>query len=152
MYRTTFAQAKAPAKGARVMLDLGRVAVVAEVMLNGKDLGVLWQQPFRMDIARALTAGDNTLEVKVTNLLVNRMIGDEFLPKGVQDTPDGALLKVPQWVIEGKPSPTGRFTFATIRMWKKDEALQESGLLGPVTLWSGVRVEAAPLVNPSKYD
>jgi len=39
-----------------------------------------------------------------------------------------------QWVEEGKPSPTGRFTFTSWRLWKKGEARVESGLVGPVTL------------------
>ena len=31
-------------------LDLGKVAVMAEVKLNGKDLGILWKPPFRVDV------------------------------------------------------------------------------------------------------
>ena len=51
------------------------------------------------------------------------MIGDEFLSEDSERMPDGSLKKVPQWVLEGKPSPAGRFTFASIRMWKTDEPL-----------------------------
>ena len=46
----------------------------------------------------------------------------------------GALKAWPQWLLEGKPSPTGRFTFTTWHHWTKDDALIDSGLLGPVTL------------------
>ena len=46
----------------------------------------------------------------------------------------GRFSAVQKWLAEGKPSPTGRRTFATYRVWKKDSPLQESGLLGPVRL------------------
>ena len=35
-------------------------------------------------------------------------------------------------MLDGKPSPTGRFTFTTWHHWTKDDALLDSGLLGPV--------------------
>jgi len=72
--------------------------------------------------------------VKVVNLWPNRMIGDEHLPPDSDRRPNGTLEEWPQWLIEGKPSPTGRYTFATWRHWTKDDPLIPSGLLGPVTL------------------
>jgi hypothetical protein len=141
-YRTTFNMASAPTKGTRVFLDLGQVAVMAEVRLNGKDLGVLWKPPYRADATEALKSGSNALEIKVTNLLINRMIGDEFLPEDSDRNGNGTLKKWPQWVLDDKPSPTGRYTFAGWRLWKKEGPLQESGLLGPVTLRTGARSQA----------
>jgi hypothetical protein len=38
------------AKGKKLFLDLGRVEVVAEVKVNGKDIGLLWKEPFIADI------------------------------------------------------------------------------------------------------
>jgi hypothetical protein len=107
---------------------------MAEVRLNGKSLGILWKAPYRVDITDAAVAGENSLEIRVVNLPVNRMIGDEFLPEDSERTKKGTLSKWPQWLEEGKPSPTGRVTFTTWRLWKKDDPLQESGLMGPVTL------------------
>jgi len=104
------------------------------VKLNGQDLGILWKPPFRLDVTDVLKPGDNQLEVKVVNLWINRMIGDEQLSEDSQRNGDGTLKAWPQWVREGKPSPTGRFTFTSWRLWKKDSPLVESGLLGPVTL------------------
>jgi hypothetical protein len=46
------------------------------------------------------------------------------------------LKKYPQWLIDGKPSPTGRYTFSTIKVWDKEDKLLKSGLLGPVVLHS----------------
>jgi hypothetical protein len=118
----------------RIYLDLGRVQVMAQVKLNGRDLGILWKSPYELDVTGVLKAGDNELEIRVTNLWVNRLIGDEQLPEDSERNPDGTLKAWPPWVLEGKPSPAGRFTFTTWRLWKKGDPLIESGMLGPVTL------------------
>ena len=125
-----------------VYLDLGRVAVIAEVKLNGRDLGVLWKPPFRLEISGAVRPGENELEVKVTNLWVNRIIGDEQLPEDCRRNPESPspVKEWPQWLQRGEPSPTGRFTFAQWKCWKKDSPLQESGLLGPATLQATKRI------------
>jgi hypothetical protein len=107
---------------------------MAEVKLNGRDLGILWKPPFRVDVTDALKPGENQLEVKVVNLWINRLIGDEALPEDSQRNADGTLKAWPQWVNEGKPSPAGRFTFTSWRLWKKNDTLVPSGLLGPVTI------------------
>lgn len=120
--------------GLRQMLDLGRVEVMAQVKLNGKDLGILWRAPYSVDVTGVLKSGKNTLEVRVTNLWINRMIGDEQLPEDSERNPDGTLKRWPEWLEQGKPSPTGRQTFVSWRLWKKGEALASSGLLGPVVV------------------
>jgi hypothetical protein len=122
------------AKGRRLYLDLGNVRVMAEPKLNGKPLGTLWRAPFRVDITDVAKRGRNTLEVKVVNLWPNRMIGDEQMPEDSERNEDGTLKAWPKWVLEGKPSPTGRYTFTSWRLWRKDEPLQPSGLLGPVRI------------------
>jgi len=108
-YSTTFSvDATLGSHGSRLMLDLGRVQVMAQVTLNGKDLGVLWMAPFRVDITSAVTPGENTLEITVANLWPNRLIGDQSLP------------------------PEQRVAWTTWNPFKKDTPLLESGLLGPV--------------------
>jgi len=124
-----------------MVLDLGKVGVMAEVTLNGRNLGLLWKPPYRVDVTDALKADGNTLEIKVTNLLINRMIGDELLPEDSDRNDNGTLKKWPQWVLDGKPSPAGRFTFAGWRLWRKGDALQDSGLLGPMTLRTAARMD-----------
>ena len=124
------------AKGQRLELDLGKVAVMAEVKLNGRTLGTLWKPPFVVDVTDVAKAGANKLEVRVVNLWPNRLIGDEQLPEDSERNANGTLKKWPQWLQDGKPSPTGRFTFTSWRLWKKDDPLLESGLLGPVILRS----------------
>jgi hypothetical protein len=84
-------------------------------------------------VTEALKSGQNRLEVKVTNLWPNRLIGDEQLPEDCEW--DGKHLKAwPQWLLEGKPSPTGRITFTTWRHWYKDDQPLPSGLFGPVVI------------------
>jgi hypothetical protein len=122
------------AKNQRLYLDLGKIAVMAEVRLNGKDLGKIWKPPFRMDVTEVLKSGDNALEVKVVNLWPNRMIGDEQLPEDSERKPNGTLKEWPKWLEENQPNPMGRYTFTTYRLWKKDSPLQQSGLLGPVSI------------------
>ena len=135
IYRKTFTlHTDADSAKMRVDLDLGNVQVIAELKLNGKDMGILWKAPYETEITDALKPGKNTLEIKVTNLWINRMIGDEQLPEDSERNPDGTLKAWPPWLLQGQPSPTGRYTFTTWRLWSKDSPLQDSGLIGPVRL------------------
>lgn len=117
-----------------VWLDLGEVAVMAEVRLNQQSLGVLWHRPFRLEISKALRVGSNTLEVAVSNLWVNRLIGDEQQPADCEWT-EKHLTRWPDWMSSGKPRPQpSRITFTTWKHWNADDPLLPSGLLGPVIL------------------
>jgi hypothetical protein len=125
------------------ILDLGQVEVMARVRINGHDLGILWKAPFLADATGVLKAGRNQLEIEVTNLWPNRLIGDEQLPpdaEWVSADFNGIagfgekLLRWPDWLLKGQQSPTGRYTFATWKLWTAKNKLLPSGLLGPVTL------------------
>ena len=107
-YRQTL---KVPAAkpGQRLILDLGDVRDVAEVLVNGTSASVLWQPPYEADITALARAGANSIEIRVTNLWVNRLIGD---------AQPGA-----------KP-----ITFTTLKTYRADAPLRPSGLIGPVTL------------------
>ena len=113
---------------ARVYLDLGGIKDLARVKLNGKDLGVVWTAPWRIDVTSALKK-QNHLEIEVANLWVNRLIGDEKLPDdGIKDG------KWPDWLTKGLPRTSGRYTFATFHPYTQNSPLFKSGLTGPVTL------------------
>lgn len=115
--------------GDRYFLNLGEVKNIARVRLNGKDLGVVWTAPWRIDISGIVKEGENNLEIEVANLWVNRLIGDEKLPDdGIKN---GSW---PDWILEGKPRTSGRLTFSSYRFYKADSPLSKSGLLGPVTI------------------
>ena len=137
-------------KGDRIVLDLGDVRDFAEVKVNGKAYPPLWRPPFRIDITDALASTGTTcslpvsLEIKITNRWPNRLIGDDVLyPEdcewelrwhGWQKLNEPGIKEIPQWVKEGRLSPTGRHTFTTWKHWTKKDSLLPSGLLGPVKI------------------
>jgi hypothetical protein len=127
------------APGKSVWLDLGVVKNLAEVEINGQELGTLWKSPFRVNITPALRSGANRLEIRVTNLWVNRLIGDEQFPADCEWEPDrdnSRHLKAwPTWLLQDTPRLSEqRLTFSTWGFYEKDDPLLPSGLLGPVTL------------------
>jgi hypothetical protein len=113
----------------RLTLDLGVVHHMAQVRLNGKDLGVVWTAPWQVALPDGLKPTENVLEIDVANTWVNRLIGDE--------QPGNKDIRRVQWdngLLEGRAYPTGRYTFTTDRFYKAAMPLMPSGLLGPVTL------------------
>lgn len=118
VYRTAF-DWTAPASEA-VRLDLGRVAVIAEVSVNGVDCGVAWTAPYRADITQAVKQGRNELVVRVANTWANRLIGDQRLDE------------------------TSRRTWTTYHAFTKDSQPVTSGLLGPVTVAQSAFGESEP--------
>ena len=99
-------------KGAHLWLDLGDVRDLAAVQVNGIDLGILWKTPYKVDVTGAIKPGNNDIEIKVTNLWVNRMIGDQQ-----------------PWALK-------KYAFADFTPYKADSPLLPSGLLGPVHIVS----------------
>lgn len=132
-----------------IHLDLGEIEVMAEVIVNGVNKGIVWARPYVVDVTDVLKSGQNTLEVKVTNLWTNRLIGDESLPEEVVYRPGGgvngiaalswgAVDELPGWYKSGESKPKGgRIAFTTWKHYRKDSPLVESGLIGPVTLQFG---------------
>jgi len=132
-YRKTFDMRKK--EDQRVWLDIGKVEVIATVIVNGEDLGVQWKPPFLVDITDAVRSGKNTLEIQVTNLWVNRLIGDEQFPDDVSFSSKGLLGELPEWFVNNTPRPEkGRKTFTTCKYYKGTDPLMPSGLVGPVSL------------------
>ena len=109
-YHTAVKLTKAQAKGKRIQINLGKVNALAEVIVNGQNKGILWCSPFCIDITDAAKSGNNTLEIRVTTLWRNRIIGDE------------------------QPECTQRYTYTSYKFYDKNSKLQPSGLMGPVTL------------------
>jgi hypothetical protein len=108
IYSTSFV-ADGSMLDAPLMLDLGRVNMIAVVKINGKKMGTLWCAPYSLDISSAVVEGKNELEIEVTSTWFNRLVYDASLPENERKT----------WTIAG-PSA--------------DSSLQECGLMGPVKL------------------
>jgi hypothetical protein len=94
----------------QVWLNLGQVREIAAVIVNGKRVQTLWREPFAVRIDGGLHAGDNTVEIQVTNLWPNRIIGDM------------------------QPSATKIYTHTNVHAYTKDSPLLPSGLIEPVTV------------------
>jgi hypothetical protein len=116
-----------------VELDLGSVAIIAEVFINGKNAGILWKAPFRVNISDFVKKGKNQLEVKVTNLWTNRLIGDEKEPLDIERNGDKTKT-IPKWLNNDTNRNSGRITFPSWNHYKKEDLLVTSGLLGPVKI------------------
>ena len=100
------------ASNTSLWLDMGDLKDLAEVIVNGKSLGIVWKKPFRIDVTGALKAGENKIEIRVTNLWVNRLIGD------------------------AQPGVTNKITYTTMPFYQANSKLLPSGLLGPVRIIS----------------
>jgi hypothetical protein len=94
----------------KIWLDLGEIANMAEITINGKDCGTLWTFPYKTDISGMLKKGKNEIIIKITNTWANRLTGDQKLPKEERLTWTTAPFR-----LEGNP-------------------LLKAGLLGPVTI------------------
>jgi hypothetical protein len=109
VYRSSF-DFDQPGAG-RFFLNLGNYNSIARVKLNGREIGVVWTKPGRIEITRALKQGANELEIDVSNTWNNRLLGDSKLPEEKRIT----------WTN----------TDAGI---KPNTPLLPSGLTGPVTI------------------
>jgi hypothetical protein len=90
-----------------VILELGDVKNIAEVFVNGQNMGTVWKKPFKVDISSALKEGENNIKIDVTNTWVNRLIGD------------------------AQPNAS-KTTFTTMPFYKSNSPLVPAGLLGEV--------------------
>ena len=94
----------------QLWLDLGDVKNIAQVTVNGRTFEPIWHPPFHVNVTSALRAGSNRVEIAVTNLWVNRIIGDQ------------------------QPGALRKYTFTTMPFYTAASSLLPSGLLGPVQL------------------
>ncbi|MBO5186056.1 MAG: hypothetical protein J6B91_03265 [Prevotella sp.] len=147
-YTRTVTLKKKQLNGRRAVLSLGKVKNMATVRVNGKGFPVMWKAPFLLDITSALRNGNNTIEIDVTNLWPNRMIGDEHEPDDIEWSEPfiysyapgspvaGRFMKsIPDWLRNGTPRPSkGRKTVGCFKFFTADSPLLPSGLLGPVSI------------------
>lgn len=110
-YSSRFSLPKGVKPSGSLWIDLGKVGDLAEVRVNGQAAGTTWFAPYRIDISKLVKKGENQIEVKVANLWVNRLIGDQ--QRGAQ-----------------------KISFTAAPTYQPDAPLRLSGLVGPVTIFS----------------
>jgi hypothetical protein len=120
LYEKRFTIEENNSSDGRAYLNLGKVGDIATIHLNGKEIGTFWKPPYTADITDFLKAGENKLEVAVTNLWVNRLIGDEKLPIEERKTSTNLI------------NDGGRYN--KLRAADADKHLRFSGLMGPVKI------------------
>jgi hypothetical protein len=120
LYQNTFNLEESCISRGRAYLDLGKVGDIATIQLNGKEVGTCWKPPFIVDIKDFVKKGENNLEIEVSNLWVNRLIGDEKLPPEERRTCTNLV---------GDSS-----RYDKLRVGDADCYLRVSGLLGPVKI------------------
>lgn len=123
---------KAIADAKRVLLDLGNVAFVAALRVNGMPLDTLWKPPYEMDITDVVRVGTNQIEVIVSNLWTNRLIGDARLAPSNAYDQWGELKQLPGWYQRQEPFTGKPQTFVAWKQYDSNGPLTESGLIGPV--------------------
>lgn len=114
----------------KLRIDLGQVDDIAEVWVNGKPAGTAWKPPYSVDITPEVKEGHNHIEIRSTNLWVNRLIGDVqpgVTKKYTFTAADGKQLPVS---IRGKEQHTFPMPYTA------DAPLRASGLIGPVVITS----------------
>jgi len=129
-YHATFMLSPEEAAGL-ARLNLGGVHYIGRVRLNGKDLGIVWTEPWTVELTGVAKPGENRLEIDVVNLWVNRLIGDAGLPKDQRRTNTNVVLE------------TGKRTKKVFQAFGSTDPLMPSGLLGPVRLDFGRKVEVS---------
>ena len=107
-YETSFTLDKSQI-GKDLVLDLGKVDFIADIKVNGKSAGVLWTEPYSLNIKDFIQEGENTLTVDVTGTWYNRLAYDASQPEPHRKT----------WTIAGPAAGS---------------QLHDSGLLGPVRI------------------
>ena len=127
-YRKTFDVSEAVLTN-NSFIDLGTVRDLCRVHLNGKNLGIVWTAPWRVDISGVVRPAGNQLEIEVVNTWVNRLIGDQQ-----PSNKDIRKVSWPSGLLGGKEHAAGRYSFVTHNYYKATSPLQPAGLLGPVLI------------------
>lgn len=113
-YHHSFPFVKTKATSSKIYLDLGTIAEVGEVWLNGKSLGIVWTSPYRVDVTNIIKSGTNILKIEIANTWSNRLTGDGITGQKYTKT---NITKANKNLVPWEQLP-----------------LKKSGLLGPVTI------------------
>jgi hypothetical protein len=109
-YTNNFNFADTKTARTKVFIEVGKLANIGEVYVNGISCGIMWTPPYRVDVTNAIHTGKNEIRIDVTNTWFNRLKGDQMLPE------------------------KERITWTNAPFWSKDKPLLPAGILGNVTL------------------
>ena len=128
VYKNSVIVSESELKQGNYVLDLGKVGCMAEVIVNGKNLGVLWKTPYKIDITKALKSGTNDFEIRVINQWVNRIIGDK------------------------QPDCEKKYTFSAFDyFYQPNSELLPAGLMGPVNIIRTNKTKSSKIC-PKKFE
>jgi len=103
----------------RIFIDLGEVKDIAEVFINDQSAGILWKEPYKLDITDYINGGENDLDIEITNMWVNRLTGDML-----SETGEPYCRTNHPYVRQDNWAGGGDETYR----------IQKSGLMGPVKI------------------
>ncbi len=105
----------------RLQLSIGTLGNIGEVQLNGRPAGTIWMQGQTLDITKLVHPGPNTLSIKVTNTLINRVSAWTKAPP----LPPALAAQYGRGLHDDDPQFRRLYGFTP---------LPNSGLLGPVQI------------------
>lgn len=98
-----------------VLIKLQQLNSVSDVFVNGERAGTIWCSPWEIDITPLLKKGKNTIEIRIANTWINRLIGDAALPE------------------------KERITWTNFPIAQPTDKLQPSGLIDVRLLWKSLK-------------
>ena len=129
-YRASFDLAEKEAGATYRLCPALFMTGLCRVLLNGVDCGVIWCDPWRIDVTAAIRPGTNDLEIRYVNNWCNRLVGDCALPAEKRVTK--SVLRY--WDVPRSRAADGSFalTPTVYSGYSKDDPLQHCGLVGEV--------------------
>jgi hypothetical protein len=130
-HKTISVSEKDIANSSKIEIDLGEIADVAEVFLNGESAGILWKEPYKLNITKLVKSGENELKIEIVNQWVNRLTGDMDLD------PADRFCRTNQPYITSDNMGNDNWVGDSDETFR----LKKSGLIGPVQLVRSVKIE-----------
>ena len=84
-YKTSFELTEEEVKQS-IALNFENIGTIATVKLNGKELGTLWTNPYRIAMVNTAKPATNVLEIDVTSNWMNQMLWQNKKPQHERDT------------------------------------------------------------------
>jgi hypothetical protein len=118
-----------------VLLDLGTVECVAEVFVNNQKMGILWKEPYIIDIGKALKPGQNKIKIEVVNQWNNGLIADAKRSKEKRLYKSNITRLPLAWAYPMETLPVKEYSEVWLALkYKEKDGILPAGILGPAKL------------------